>query len=111
MLAFLDLAGAWDPSLLFVMGGALLVAAPAYAIGMRRKRTLTGEPLNLPAASAIDRRLVLGSLALGGGGGLAGGCPGPAGAARARGGGKPLLVFGAMLAGMALYELIERRKA
>ena len=111
VLAFLDLAGAWDPSLLFVMGGALLVTAPAYAIGMRGKRTLTGEPLNLPAASAIDRRLVLGSLAFGVGWGIAGYCPGPAVASLALGGWKPLLFFGAMLAGMALYELIERRKA
>ena len=105
VLGFLDLAGAWDPSLLFVMGGALLVAAPAYAIGMRRRRTLMDEPLNLSTASVIDRRLVLGSLAFG-----AGYCPGPAVASLALGGWKPLLFFGAMLAGMGIYELIERRK-
>lgn len=110
VLGFLDLAGAWDPSLLFVMGGALLVAAPAYAIGMRRRRTLMDEPLNLSTASVIDRRLVLGSLAFGAGWGIAGYCPGPAVASLALGGWKPLLFFGAMLAGMGIYELIERRK-
>lgn len=108
--AFLDLAGAWDPSLPFVMGGALLVAAPAHAIGMRRKRPLTDAPLNLPTASRIDRRLVFGSPAFGAGWGVAGDCPGPAVASLALGGCKPLLFFGAMLAGMALHELIERRK-
>ena len=111
VLGFLDLAGSWDPSLLFVMGGALLVAAPAYAIGMRRKRTLLGEALQLPTGSVIDRRLVLGSLAFGVGWGLAGYCPGPAVASLLSGGLKPLLFFGAMLAGMGIYELLERRKA
>ena len=110
VLGFLDLAGAWDPSLLFVMGGALLVAAPAYAIGMRRRRTLMDEPLNLPTASLIDRRLQDGTLAFRARWGIARYCPGPPVPSLALGGRKPLLFFGAMLAGMGIYELIERRK-
>lgn len=62
VLAFLDLGGNWDPSLLFVMGGALLVAAPAFAWLARRGRTLDGALLHLPAKGRIDRRLGSGRL-------------------------------------------------
>lgn len=110
VLAFLDLAGNWDPSLLFVMGGALLVAAPAFAYVARRGRTLDGGPLQLPAKGRLDRRLVLGSLVFGAGWGLAGYCPGPALVSLAWGGLEPLLFTGAMVAGMALFELIEKRR-
>lgn len=109
VLAFLDLAGNWDPSLLFVMGGALLVAAPAFAWLARRGRTLDGAPLHLPAKGRIDRRLLLGSLVFGAGWGLAGYCPGPALVSLAWGGLEPLLFVGAMVAGMALFELLEKR--
>lgn len=110
VLAFLDLGGNWDPSLLFVMGGALLVAAPAFAWLARRGRTLDGAPLHLPAKRRIDRRLVLGSLVFGAGWGLAGYCPGPALVSLAWGGLEPLLFVGAMVAGMALFELLEKRR-
>jgi uncharacterized membrane protein YedE/YeeE len=110
VLAFLDLAGAWDPSLLFVMGGALLVAAPAFALAARRGRTLDGAPLHFPAKGRVDRRLVLGSLVFGIGWGLAGYCPGPALVSLAWGGVKPLLFVGAMVAGMVLFELLEKRR-
>jgi uncharacterized membrane protein YedE/YeeE len=110
VLAFLDLAGQWDPSLLFVMGGALLVAGPAFAWIARRGRTLDGAPLHLPARGRIDRRLVLGSLVFGAGWGLAGYCPGPAVVSLLWGGVKPLLFVGAMVAGMALFELLEKRR-
>jgi len=109
VLAFLDLAGNWDPSLLFTMGGALLVAAPAFAFAARRGRTLDGGPLHLPAKGRIDRRLVLGGLVFGAGWGLAGYCPGPALVSLAWGGVEPLLFVGAMVAGMALFELLEKR--
>lgn len=109
VLAFLDLAGNWDPSLLFTMGGALLVAAPAFAFAARRGRTLDGGPLHLPAKGRIDRRLVLGSLVFGAGWGLAGYCPGPALVSLAWGGVEPLLFVGAMVAGMVLFELLEKR--
>lgn len=112
VLAFLDLAGHWDPSLLFVMGGALLVAAPTFAFIARRGRTLGGGPLHLPEVKRgrIDRRLVLGSLVFGAGWGLAGYCPGPALVSLAWGGLEPLLFVGAMVAGMALFELLEKRR-
>jgi uncharacterized membrane protein YedE/YeeE len=104
---FLDIAGSWDPSLAFVMGGAILLGLGGFAIAAKRERTLLGDAMRLPSARAIDRRLVGGSLAFGIGWGLAGYCPGPALASLALGG-KPLVFAGAMVAGMALYELLER---
>jgi len=106
---FLDLAGRWDPSLAFVMGGAIGVGLVAFRLAGRRSVSLLGEPMRLPTASHIDRRLVLGSLAFGVGWGLAGYCPGPALASLASGGSKPLIFTAAMLAGMAIFELLERR--
>ena len=111
VLGFLDLAGNWDPSLLFVMGGATLVAAIGFGLARRRGRTLTGAPLRLPTATAIDRRLVIGSLVFGAGWGLAGFCPGPALASLGTGRGEPLLFVLAMVAGMALFELVEWLRA
>ena len=78
VLAFLDLGGAWDPSLAFVMGGAVAVAFVAFRIAARRRLSLSGEPFHLPTATAIDARLVGGSLLFGAGWGLVGLCPGPA---------------------------------
>lgn len=108
---FLDLAGNWDPSLAFVMGGAILVGLVAFRLAAKRERSLLGEPMRLPTATAIDRRLVLGSLAFGAGWGLAGFCPGPALASIATGGTKPMLFTGAMLGGMLVFEILERRIA
>jgi uncharacterized membrane protein YedE/YeeE len=108
VLGFLDLAGQWDPSLGFVMGGAVLVGLVAFRIAGKRERALLGGMMQLPAARHIDRRLVLGSLAFGIGWGLAGYCPGPALASLATGGVKPLIFSAAMLAGMAIFELLER---
>ena len=77
VLGFLDLAGAWDPSLAFVMAGALAVGFVGFGLAKRRRRDLFGAPLALPAGGAIDRPLVLGSAIFGVGWGLAGICPGP----------------------------------
>ncbi|MBU3888761.1 DUF6691 family protein [Methylosinus sp. KRF6] len=74
---FLDVFGLWDPSLAFVMGGAIAVGLVAFQIAGRRDRTLLGGPLRLPHASEIDAPLVVGSLVFGAGWGLAGICPGP----------------------------------
>jgi len=108
VLGFLDLAGNWDPSLAFVMGGAILVGLLAFRVAGRRERSLLGEAMRLPTATRIDRRLVLGSLAFGAGWGLAGYCPGPALASLASGGAKPLVFTAAMVAGMGVFELFER---
>ena len=108
VLGFLDLAGSWNPSLAFVMGGAIVVALPAFAFAARRQRTLTGAPLQLPTATRIDRRLVLGALAFGAGWGLAGLCPGPALALLVTGNGKVLVFVASMLVGMGVFEVVER---
>jgi uncharacterized membrane protein YedE/YeeE len=109
VLGFLDLAGAWDPSLAFVMGGAIAVGLPAFALARRRSRTWLGTEMRLPTARDIDRRLVTGSLLFGIGWGVAGFCPGPALVALGMGEAKALLFVAAMLAGMALFEVFERR--
>jgi uncharacterized membrane protein YedE/YeeE len=110
IIGFLDVLGHWDPSLAFVMAGALLVGAVAFRFAGKRQRALLGNPINIPGKRDIDRRLVLGSLAFGIGWGLAGYCPGPAIASLALGGSKPWTFFIAMLVGMAVFELLERRR-
>lgn len=110
VLGFLDLAGAWDPSLMFVMGGAVGVGAVAFAAARRRERSLLGEPMQVPTKTGIDRRLVAGALLFGAGWGLAGFCPGPAIVALGLGEPGAVVFVAAMLAGMGLFEFIERRR-
>jgi hypothetical protein len=111
VLAFLDLAGAWDPSLALVMGGALAVAAGAFGVARRRRASLLGESLRLPTARQIDARLVGGSLLFGIGWGVVGFCPGPALVALGLGSTRAVLFVLAMLAGMGLFELFERLRS
>jgi|SRR5690606_146005 len=111
VLGFLDLAGNWDPSLALVMGGALLVGSLVFGVALKRPTSILGDAMRLPTATKIDRRLVLGSLTFGVGWGLAGYCPGPALASLAQGGAKPFVFFIAMLAGMALFEVLERAQS
>ncbi|CAN5346153.1 membrane protein [soil metagenome] len=108
VIGFLDLAGTWDPSLAFVMAGAILVGFFAYRFASARDRSLLGQVMQVPTARHIDRRLVLGSITFGIGWGLAGFCPGPAIASLAAGGIKPLIFVLAMLAGMGIFELVDR---
>jgi uncharacterized protein len=108
VIGFLDLAGAWDPSLGFVMGGAILVGLVAFTVARKRTQTFLGEALHLPTRRDIDRRLVLGSLTFGAGWGLAGFCPGPALVTMAAGHPKAILFVAAMLVGMGLFELAEQ---
>lgn len=109
VLGFLDLAGSWDPSLAFVMAGAIAVGAVAFTVAGRRSTSFLGLPMQLPNARQIDRRLAGGSLLFGIGWGLAGFCPGPALVALGMGEWKALVFVAAMVAGMGLFELFERR--
>ncbi|MBQ0753137.1 MAG: YeeE/YedE family protein [Gammaproteobacteria bacterium] len=107
VLSFLDLAGAWDPSLILVMGGAIAVGLIAFAVAKRRRYSFLGEPIHLPTKRRLDTRLILGSLGFGIGWGLAGFCPGPALVALGTGAPKAVVFTLAMLAGMAIYEGLE----
>jgi uncharacterized membrane protein YedE/YeeE len=108
VLAFLDVTGQWDPSLLFVMLGAILVAAIAFRVGGTRARTVFGSTIHMPGAARIDGRLVLGAVVFGVGWGLVGYCPGPALTSLAVGGWPTLLFAASMLAGMTVFEAVER---
>jgi uncharacterized protein len=107
VLGFLDLGGAWDPSLALVMAGAIAVGLFAFAAASKRTVSMLGREMKLPNSRIIDRRLVLGSLAFGVGWGLAGFCPGPALVALGMGQVKALVFVLAMLAGMGLFEALE----
>ena len=107
VLGFLDLAGRWDPSLAFVMGGAIAVAVVGFALAGRRPTTLLGTPSLLPTTRVIDGRLIGGALLFGVGWGLAGFCPGPAFVALGAGHAKALVFIAAMIAGMLVFEAIE----
>lgn len=108
VLNFLDLSGSWDPSLAFVMGGAIAIGFIAFHFAAKRKTSLLGADMSLPSNKQIDRRLVFGSLTFGIGWGLAGYCPGPALASLTTGNPKTIIFVIAMLAGMVVFELLER---
>ena len=110
VLGFLDLFGQWDPSLALVMGGAVTVASIAFFLVRRRTVSLLGAPMKRPTSRQIDRPLVTGSVLFGVGWGLAGFCPGPALVALGMGEGKAVVFVLAMLGGMGLFELFERRR-
>jgi uncharacterized membrane protein YedE/YeeE len=108
VIGFLDVAGNWDPSLGFVMAGAILVGFFAFRSAGRRGRSFLGGALHLPNRRDIDARLVGGSVVFGIGWGLAGFCPGPALVSFASGVDQAAVFVAAMLAGMAAYALAER---
>jgi uncharacterized protein len=110
ILGFLDLSGSWDPSLAFVMAGAIAVGLIAFAMAGKRTVSILGADMKLPTARHIDRRLVGGSLLFGIGWGVAGFCPGPGLVALGMAEAKAAVFVAAMLAGMALFEGLERRK-
>ncbi|TBW56050.1 YeeE/YedE family protein [Marinobacter halodurans] len=107
VLGFLDLAGAWDPSLALVMVGAILVGLFGFTVARRRRTSLLGHPMRLPDSTVIDRRLVIGGLLFGVGWGLAGFCPGPAMVALGAGKAKALIFVVAMVGGMVLFQVFQ----
>ena len=111
VLGFLDLTGAWDPSLALVMAGAIGISFFAFLFAKKRSRSLMGADMKLPTGRSIDRRLVIGSTLFGIGWGVAGFCPGPGLVALGLGEVKALIFVAAMLAGMALFELLEKRRS
>lgn len=110
VLGFLDLAGAWDPSLALVMGGAIAVGLPGFALARQRQRSLLGDPMQLPASKTLDAPLVMGSVLFGIGWGLAGYCPGPALVGITAGMESAAIFSAAMLAGMVLFGLWQARQ-
>jgi uncharacterized membrane protein YedE/YeeE len=111
VIGFLDFFGAWDPSLAFVMGGAILVGLFAFAVAKKRTTSLLGGALRLPQSKDVDGRLIAGSLVFGVGWGLAGFCPGPALVSVGTGNLKAIVFVLAMLGGMAIYEMLEAHRA
>ena len=108
VIGFLDITGTWDPSLAFVMGGAILVAIVAFRFAKKRTTNFLGGAMRLPTSDMIDKRLVIGSLLFGAGWGMAGFCPGPAITSLGTGNPKVLIFVIAMIAGMAIFELADR---
>lgn len=111
VLGFLDLFGSWDPSLALVMGGAVAMGLFAFAWAKQRSSAWLGEPMKLPQTTAIDLRLVAGSLVFGAGWGLAGFCPGPGWVSMAAGEPKGAAFVAAMVVGMALHEFVLSGRA
>lgn len=111
VLAFLDLAGNWDPSLALVMAGAIGTAALPLNWAGRRSRALLGGAMQLPTRRDLDARLIGGSLLFGVGWGIAGICPGPALTLLSAGHWQGLLFVAAMLTGMLIFVALEGQRA
>ena len=107
IVGFLDVAGNWDPTLAFVMGGALLVTIPAFRLILKRPRPVLTKRFKLPTNKDVDARLLAGAAIFGIGWGLAGFCPGPAVTALASGLAPVFAFVAAMVAGMAIYKWVS----
>lgn len=104
VLNFLDITGNWDPSLIFVMGGAVIVGLGGFYLASKRTEAFFGGVLHIPSRRDISKPLIIGSLIFGAGWGIAGFCPGPAIVAVGAGHLKALVFVLAMLAGMSLCK-------
>lgn len=108
--AFLDFSGQWDPTLLFVMVGAILVYAVGYRLVLKKSKPLLADRFQIPSLRKVDRPLALGSAIFGAGWGLAGFCPGPALTSVVSLQPQPLVFVSTMFLGMAFYERTQRRR-
>ena len=107
--AFLDLAGAWDPSLALVMGGGIAIGVLAFARARSQKTAWSGDPIDLPSSQRIDARLLTGGVLFGIGWGVGGFCTGPAIVALGSGLMPALIFVIAMLVGMAIHDRVLAR--
>ena len=108
VIGFLDLARPWDPSLMFVMGGAISLGVPGFLLAKRLKKSLMGLPMNLPNNTQIDKKLLIGAVLFGAGWGIGGFCPGPAVVAAASLTTDGLIFIAAMLAGMFAFSVRDQ---
>lgn len=106
VIGFLDLTGNWDPSLILVMGGGLLVTVPAFHLVLKNPRPLFAHSFFLPTLKHVDKKLILGSILFGLGWGIAGFCPGPAIAALVTLNPTVLMFVAAMVAGMVIHHFL-----
>lgn len=104
IIDFVDITGNWDPSLAFVMIGALCVTFVTFRLILKRQKPVCCDDFSLPTSNLVDKRLIIGAVLFGIGWGLAGICPGPAAAALAFGLQKSFIFFAAMLGGMGIYQ-------
>ena len=109
VLAFLDFAGAWKPTLVFVLAGAVMVASIGVVVQKRRTRPWLDKAFYMPTRKKIDRHLIIGSMVFGVGWEMVGLCPGPAVANLLTGNVKTLIFLMALLAGMHGFSLWSRR--
>jgi len=108
VIGFLNIFGRWDPSLAFVMGGAIFVGVFSFKYIVKREKTLLGGSLHLSTEKSINKRLIFGSLIFGLGWGVAGFCPGPALVSLGMGSLKGAMFVIAMLAGMLAFKLVQK---
>jgi len=108
VIAFLDIFGNWDPSLAFVMGGALIVTAIGYRLAWKKNKPFAAPNFQIPGNRKIDKKLAIGATLFGIGWGLVGLCPGPAIAALLIGGLPTIVFLGAMIAGIVIFESFSR---
>ena len=109
VLGFLDVAGTWDPTLAFVMGGALLITFPAFALVGKLQKPVCADKFQLPTNRIIDKPLLVGAVLFGIGWGLVGFCPGPALASLVTLRGDVMLFVASMVAGMALFQWWDKQ--
>lgn len=111
VLAFLDVFGRWDPTLAFVMTGALALSASGYQLARRRERAWLGDAIAIPTRRDLDASLIGGAVLFGLGWGLVGLCPGPALANLFRGAPEVTIFVAALLAGIVGYRALERSRS